>query len=179
MINIFTATEGQTVFDLGINLYTDLDNVINLLQSSNIDNVNESDLNQKVLNYDTDLISDFIVYKYIFSKRKRFNTGVVFREIVLENTYQIWKDVNGVYWLVTIDSNNIVSSVETSPVIDYISNQLWMDSNSEYWTVTIDTNGIFEPINEGYGTPILSSIWVLNNQEYIQTIDLNGIFQFN
>lgn len=81
MINTFKASEGQTVFDLAINLYTDLDNVINLLQLSNIDNVNESNLNQKVVIYDSRLISDNILYRDIFGKRRRFTTGKIITSI--------------------------------------------------------------------------------------------------
>lgn len=75
MKTIYTCSSGQTVYDVAINIDTNLNGIIKLLQSSNIDSINDSDLNQKVVNYDTDLVADKILYSHIFGKRKRFNTG--------------------------------------------------------------------------------------------------------
>ena len=93
----FTATEGQTTFNLAINLYTDLDNIINLLHLSSIGSINENNLNQKVVNYDTDLISDNIMYKHIFSKKKRFNTGLT----ITSEVDRLLLGTNSGYFIIT------------------------------------------------------------------------------
>ncbi len=179
MTATYVCSSGQTVFDVAINIYTDLDNVINLLQSSDIDNINESNLNQKQVNYSTDLISDFIVYKYIFSKKKRFNTGKVLT--VQQNTVasEIWMDVVGNFWQVFVTADGVYYSIEASPTDDYIESQLWIDSDNEIWTITLDSNGVFSPLNEGSGIPLSFKFWDIGTTILTQTIDLNGIFAFN
>jgi len=71
---IFKALEGQTVFDISINTYFDLNNIINLLDGSEITSVNDTFNNKKTVNYSRELIADAIAYNKIFTGAINFST---------------------------------------------------------------------------------------------------------
>lgn len=59
MIKSIIALNGQTVFDLCLQIGYPIESIYKLIQDSNIDNINETNLIGKEIYYDTDLVTNF------------------------------------------------------------------------------------------------------------------------
>lgn len=69
------ATEGQTLYDISLMTYGNLDNFYKMLQDSQIDNSDTSRLRGLAFNFDKNLINDFQYYKNLVSTGYIINTG--------------------------------------------------------------------------------------------------------
>ena len=54
----YTAQRGQSIFDLALLTYGSLDNVVKLMQSSDMRNINEEDLSGKSFSFEVENITD-------------------------------------------------------------------------------------------------------------------------
>ena len=59
MIKSIKALNGQTVFDLCLQIGYPIENIYKLIQDNDIDNINETDLIGKTIYYDTDFVTNF------------------------------------------------------------------------------------------------------------------------
>lgn len=75
-IKTLKLVENQSVFDASIMTYGNLENIYKLLQDSGIDSINETDLAQRTLTYDSDLIDDNALYNAIKSKGFSYATAI-------------------------------------------------------------------------------------------------------
>ena len=172
----FISRNNQTIFDIGLMLSGGLDSIVQFAILNNIESLNG------VVNPSTKFTytNGIAITNWCLKNNYIFANGTQRKsEAIVYITSQTWKDSADNYWLITIDSNNIVSSVITAATASYITSQLWRDTALQMWTITIDTNGIFSPLNSGYGTPLISEFWSNGTGVIIQTIDINGNFQFN
>lgn len=74
-ILMITAREGQTLYDVGIMTYGNLDTFYTLLQDSKIDSAEVSNIRGKVFTFDSRLIENFQLYKKRLASGYIINTG--------------------------------------------------------------------------------------------------------
>jgi hypothetical protein len=75
-IKTLKLQENQSVFDACLMTYGNLEHAYKLLQDSGIDSINETDLAQRTLTYDSILIDDNALYNSIKSGGFAFATGI-------------------------------------------------------------------------------------------------------
>lgn len=74
-ISKITAVQGQTLFDIGLMSYGTLDNLMKLLQDSQIDNPNSDNIAGHVFTFDNREIVDYQIFKNYISSGYIINTG--------------------------------------------------------------------------------------------------------
>lgn len=74
-IKSLTGKEGQSIYDLALMSYGSFDNILKLIQDSQIDSLNESEFYRKSVSYDENFIVDNIYYNKIIKAGTVINTS--------------------------------------------------------------------------------------------------------
>ncbi len=76
-IIFITAYNNQSIYDLSLNAYAGVDNIIKLVKDNGIDSIDEDSFNHKSFSYDINFIQDTGFYNQTTKKRKIIATGFI------------------------------------------------------------------------------------------------------